>query len=72
MNKTITKDTKLKDVLKLPGGQEVLERFNTPCLHCPMSVYEMGSLKIGEIAGTYGIDLKKLLAELNRKPKVKK
>ena len=70
--KAVTKDTKLKDVLKMPGGQQVLERFNTPCLHCPMSVYEMGSLKIGEIAGAYGIDLKKLLGELNRKPGARK
>ena len=31
-----------------------------------MAVYEMGMLKIGEVARMYGIDLKGLLEELNK------
>ncbi len=63
----VTKDTTLEKVLGLKGAAEILQKFNTPCLHCPMAAFEMGKLTIGEIAGTYGIDLKGLLAELNRK-----
>ncbi len=68
----ITKDTTLADVLKKPGAGTVLEKHNTPCLHCPMAAYEMGMLKIGDVAKTYGIDLKALLKELNEEAKAKK
>ena len=61
----VTKDTKLADILKMKGAAEILEKYNTPCLHCPMAAYEMGTLKIGDVASAYGIDLKGLLAELN-------
>jgi hypothetical protein len=63
----VTKDTKLAEILKRPGASAVLEKHNTPCLHCPMAAYEMGTLKIGDIAKTYGIDLKGLLDDLNEK-----
>ena len=63
----VTKDTKLAEILKRPGAAAVLEKHNTPCLHCPMAAYEMGTLKIGAVAKTYGIDLKGLLDELNEK-----
>lgn len=62
----VTKDTTLEKVLKIKGGPEALHKFNTPCLHCPMAAYEMGKLTIGEIASTYGIDIKGLLAEINK------
>jgi len=68
----ITKDTKLAEILHKPGADKILEKHNTPCLHCPMAAYEMGVLKIGEIAKAYGIDLKTLLHELNKKAKAKK
>jgi len=68
----ITKDTKLSEILKKPGAAAILEKFNTPCMHCPMAAYEMGSLRIGDIAKNYGIDLKALLQELNAKAKAKK
>lgn len=61
----VTKDTKLGEILKRPGAAAVLEKHNTPCLHCPMAAYEMGTLSIGDVAKTYGIDLKALLDELN-------
>jgi len=61
----VTKDSKLSDVLKRPGADKILESHNTPCMHCPMAAYEMGSLKLGDIAKAYGLDLKALLADLN-------
>ena len=68
----VTKDTTLEEILKKKGASEILEKYNTPCLHCPMAAMEMGQLKIGEIAATYGIDLKSLLKEINEKIKAKK
>jgi hypothetical protein len=68
----ITDKTTLEKILSVKGSHAVLEKFQTPCLHCPMAVYEMGQLTIGDIAKTYGIDLKKLLHELNEKAGAKK
>ena len=65
----ITEGTALADVLKNPGLEEVLAKHNLPCLHCPMASYEMGSLKIGDVARTYGIEVSGLLKELNEKNK---
>jgi hypothetical protein len=61
----VTKDTKLAEILKRPGAGRILEKFNTPCMHCPMAAYEMGTLKIGEVAKVYGLNLAGLLKELN-------
>jgi len=63
--KKITKDTKLEEVLKLPEAEEVLSRYNFPCLHCPMAKMEAGMLKLGDVCKTYGIDFDKLLKDLN-------
>jgi len=63
----ITSKTALDKILRVKGADAILEKFQTPCLHCPMAVHEMGQLTIGDIAKTYGIDLRKLLKELNEK-----
>jgi hypothetical protein len=63
--KKITRSTTLREVLMHPHGARMLEKYKIPCLHCPMAVYEMGKLKIGEVAKTYGIDIRGLLEELN-------
>lgn len=62
----ITDDTILADILKYPGANEILEKYKLPCLHCPMSAYEMNMLRIGDVAKKYGIDIKGLLEELNK------
>jgi len=62
----ITESTTLTEILKSPEASKILAKYNLPCLHCPMAVYEMGMLKIGEVARMYGIDLKGLLEELNK------
>ena len=68
----ITEKTTLGEALKVRGGNDILEHFNTPCVHCPMAAMEMNKLKLGEIAAMYGIDLKGLLRELNKKAGAKK
>jgi len=64
--KKITKDTTLEEVLKIKGAEAVLEKVNFPCVHCPMAQAEMSILKIGEVCKGYGLDLKKVLGELNK------
>ncbi|MFH1180824.1 MAG: disulfide oxidoreductase [bacterium] len=61
----IARDTFLAEILKNPGAKEILEKFNLPCLSCPMAEQEIGSLKIGEVCRVYNINLVKLLKELN-------
>lgn len=61
-----TENTTLAEVLKHPKADDILSKYNLPCLHCPMAKFEMETLKIGEIAKMYGIDIKNLLKELNK------
>ena len=61
----ITKDITLAKVLEINGAEKILLKFQMPCLHCPMAQMEMASLKLGDICNMYGIDLDKLLKELN-------
>lgn len=63
--KEITKDTTLADILKKPGAEKILTKYNLPCLWCPMASYEIEKLEIGQVCQMYGIDLQKLLKELN-------
>jgi hypothetical protein len=65
MNEKYNKDTKLEKVLKSPEASAVVAKFRLPCLHCAMAAYEAKILTLGQIAGTYGIDLEGLLKELN-------
>ena len=63
----ITEKTTLADILALAGAEVILSKYKVPCLTCPMAQYEMQSLTLGDICKMYGIDLKKLLADLNKK-----
>lgn len=62
----ITKDTTLAKVLEIKGAEKILSEFEMPCLHCPMAQMEMNTLKLRDICNMYGLDLKKLLKELNK------
>lgn len=62
----ITKETTLAEILKEPGTEEILKKFNLPCLSCPFAEIEMKELKIGAVCEMYGIDIKKILKELNK------
>jgi len=61
----INQDTTLKEILKIEGTEEILTKYNLPCLFCPMASFEIENLKIGDVCRVYGIDSKKLLKELN-------
>jgi hybrid cluster-associated redox disulfide protein len=63
----ITKDTTLAEILLTPGAEKILTKYNLPCLWCPFARMEMKELKIGDVCEMYGIDLEKLLKELNKK-----
>ena len=68
----ITEKSIVAEVLKLKDASEILEKHNFPCLHCPMAAYEIGTLKIGEVAKAYNLDLKGMLKELNKNIKTRK
>ena len=65
----ITKETTLEELMKTAGKEEILMKHGVPCVTCPMAQMEMQFLKIGDICEKYGLDLDKLLAELNEKAK---
>ncbi len=65
IQKKITSETTLEKILKYSQTEKILVKYKLPCLGCPMAVYEMGTLKIGQAAKMYNIDLKNLLKELN-------
>ena len=65
--KKITSNTTLAEILELEGAEKILVKYNLPCLTCPFAKMEMDQLKIGQICEMYGIDLKALLKELNKK-----
>ena len=62
----INKSTVLSDILEIKGAGEVLSKYKVPCLHCPMAQMEMQTLKLGDICSMYGIDLDKILEDLNK------
>ncbi len=64
--KKINKNSTLKEVLEVKGAEKVLEKFDFPCLHCPMMQSEIKFLKIGEVCESYGIDLGKVLEDLGK------
>jgi len=61
----ITEDTTLSAVLKDSKAGEVLAKYDFPCLTCPFGRDEMETLKIGDVCKMYGIDVKKLVNDLN-------
>jgi len=71
MPQKITKNTTLGEILAYPGADKILLKYNLPCLSCLWLRYEIGALKIGEVAKMYKLDLKNLLAELNKTLKIK-
>jgi len=61
----LNEESTLEEVLEFSGAEDVLLKYDVPCLGCPMAKMEMSSLTVGQICATYGIDLVKLLADLN-------
>lgn len=67
MENKITKNTTIEKILQKDGAMEILIKYNLPCLSCPMAIFEIEKLKIGDVCKVYGIDAKGLLKELNKK-----
>jgi len=63
----ITKNTTIFKVLEKKGAEKILTKYNLPCLTCPMARFEIEKLKLGQVCEAYGINIKKLLVELNKK-----
>jgi len=61
----ITKNTTLAKVLEIKGAEKILSEFQMPCLGCAMAQMEMDTLKVGDICNMYGLNLDKMLKELN-------
>jgi len=57
--------TTLAKILKTKGADEVLAKNGVPCLSCPMASMEMDELEIGKVCKMYGLNLAKILKQLN-------
>jgi len=64
--KIVDENTTLKEIFNKKGAEKILEKFNFPCLHCPMASQEIDFLKLGDVCRTYGIDLEEVLKELRK------
>ena len=62
----ITKSTTLEKILELKNGDDILHKNNVPCVSCPMAEMELSTLKIGDVCKMYGLNLDKILKELNK------
>lgn len=65
----ITKDTLLAELLMYPELYETLYKLGVPCIACPLAGFEANFLTLEAVANTYGLDLEKLIKELNEKAK---
>lgn len=63
----ITEATTIKEILKTKKGREILEKYQLPCLSCPVAKLEIENLKIGQVCKIYGLPLEKILKELTQK-----
>lgn len=61
----ITSKTFLGEILKIKGAEKILAKYQLPCLFCPMAQYEVKSLRLGDIAKAYNLELEKIIDELN-------
>ncbi len=61
----ITSKTTLEKIIEKKGADKILMENGVPCLSCPMSQFEIDKLKIGEVCKMYGLNLDKILKELN-------
>ncbi|MDI6883220.1 MAG: DUF1858 domain-containing protein [Patescibacteria group bacterium] len=67
MTRKISKDTTLAEILSSEKGKKILAKHNLPCLSCPLAKFEISNLKLGDVCQMYGIDIDKLLKELNKR-----
>ncbi|MEF8847367.1 MAG: DUF1858 domain-containing protein [Candidatus Paceibacterota bacterium] len=58
-------DTTLEELLEDEEAKEVLEKYELPCLGCPMAQFEMQDLTLKDMCNRYNLDVDKILEELN-------
>lgn len=63
----ITAKTKLSKIVETKKGVNILMENKVPCLSCPMAQFEIDKLEVGQVCKMYGLDLNKILKELNGK-----
>jgi len=61
----ITSKTTLGKILDREGADKILSKNGVPCLACPMAQFEIDDLQIGKVCKMYGLDLDKIIKELN-------
>jgi len=61
----ITAKTTLAKIIEIKGADKILSKNGVPCLSCPMAQFEINDLQIGKVCKAYGLDLEKILKELN-------
>jgi len=64
-NKISAKAT-LAKIIDKKGAAKILSDNGVPCLSCPMSQFEIDDLEIGKVCKMYGLNLEKILKELNK------
>jgi len=62
----VAEETVLAEILQKAGAEEILAKYELPCLSCPFAKMEMEQLKIGDLCRQYGIDCQSLLKDLNK------
>lgn len=60
----VNRELTLEVIIKLGGG-EILSKNGVPCMTCPLATAEINTLTIGQVCSIYGLDLKKILTDLN-------
>jgi len=66
MKKKFNENSKLSEVIITEKGKEILTTFGVPCPTCPFFAAEAEKLTIGDVCKMYGINVEKLLEELNK------
>lgn len=65
--KEITRDSILGEIIKdNPKAEGILGVNGVPCMSCPMGKMEIDALRLGDVAQKYGLDLDKILKDLNK------
>jgi hypothetical protein len=64
--KKVTSKSTLAEIMKKKGAEEVLTKNGVLCLSCPMASFEIDKLEIGKACKMYGLNLDKILKELNK------
>lgn len=63
--KKVSKKTTVKEILDMEKGEDILKKYNFPCLSCPMASFEIELLQVGDVSQMYGLDIEKIIKELN-------